>query len=85
MDPMNDIDSMTVTQKPTDAGLSEDIKQDAAKGPVITPGYAILTRDALERLMDARFDEKLGMVALERSKDPQEGPTLEEVKREYGL
>jgi hypothetical protein len=79
------MNTMTVTQKSSSAGLSDDIKRDAARGPVITPEYVVLTRDAFERLMDDRFDEQLGMIALERSKEPQEGPTLDEVKKEYGL
>ena len=79
------MNTMTITRKSSDAGLGDDIRQDAAKGPVITPGYVVLTRDTFERLMDDRFDEQLGMIGLERSREPQEGPTLEEVKKEYGL
>jgi hypothetical protein len=82
------MNTMTITRKSSDDGLSDDIKRDAAKGLVVTPGYAILTREAydvLERLLDDQFDEQLGMIALERSKDPQEGPTLEEIEEKYGL
>jgi hypothetical protein len=74
-----------ITPKSSDAVLSDEIRQDAAKSIVRTPSFTILSNEALEQLLDAKFDEQLGMLALERSKEPQEGPTLEEVKREYGL
>src|SRR5260370_41094123 len=44
------MNTMTVTRKPSDEGLSEDIKRDAAKVPVITPDYVVLRREDIPRL-----------------------------------
>jgi len=76
--------TITVIRKPTDAGLSEDIKHEADKGAVVTPGYIVLRRDAYQRLSD-EFDDQLAAEAMGRDKDFQEGPSLEDVRKEYGL
>jgi len=47
---MND---MTITRKSSDTGLSDDIQRDAAKGPVVTPGYLVMRLDALAADIDA--------------------------------
>lgn len=82
-----DMNSMTVTRKPSDEGLSEDIKRDAAKGPVITPDYVVLRREDIPRLAEEidEFDRQLAAEAVRRARDPQEGPSLEEMQRKYGL
>jgi hypothetical protein len=41
------MNTMTVTRKSSDAGLSADIRRDAERGPVLTPDYVVLRRDAL--------------------------------------
>jgi hypothetical protein len=81
------MNTMTITRKSSDAGLSDDIKRDAAKGPVITPEYVVLRREDVPRLADEidDFDRQLAAQAVERAKNPHEGPTLEEMQRKYGL
>jgi hypothetical protein len=81
------MNTMTITRKSSDDGLSDDIKRDAAKGPVITPDYVVLRREDFTRLADEidDFDRELAAEAVERAKHPQEGPSLEEMQRKYGL
>jgi hypothetical protein len=81
------MNTMTITRKSSSDGLSEDIRQDAAKGPVITPEYVVLRREDIPRLAEEidEFDRQLAAEAAERAKNPQEGPTLEEMQKKYGL
>jgi hypothetical protein len=81
------MNTMTITRKSSDEGLSDDIKRDAAKGPVVTPDYVVLRREDIPRLAEEidEFDRQLAAEAVERAKNPQEGPSLEEMQRKYGL
>jgi hypothetical protein len=81
------MNTLTITRKSSDAGLSDDIKQDAARGPVVTPEYVVLRREDIPRLANEidDFDRQLAAQAVERAKNLQEGPTLDEMQRKYGL
>ena len=46
------MNNLTITRKSSDAGLAEDIRQDAVNGVVLTPEYVVVRRDALQSLMD---------------------------------
>jgi hypothetical protein len=81
------MNTMTVTRRSSDEGLSEDIKRDAANGPVVTPDYVVLRRKDIPRLAEEidEFDRQLAAEAVLRARNPQEGPSLDEMQRKYGL
>jgi hypothetical protein len=82
------MNTMTITRVSSSDGLSDDIKRDAAKGPVVTPdGFIVMRREHIPPFADEidDFDRQLAAEAMNRDKDFQEGPSLDDVRKEYGL
>ena len=77
---------MAVIQRKDDTEISESLRRDADKGPVITPHYAVLNREAYARFVELIQDDLDGAIAWERRKrdEPITG-TWDEVRKEYGL
>lgn len=76
---------MAVIQR-KDTDLSEALRHDADRGPVVTPHYAVLKRGDLERLVGLIDDELDFKIAWERRKrDEPITATWDEMREKYGL
>jgi hypothetical protein len=74
--------TVPVTVRKTDNELPEDVRHDADSGPVIMPGYTVLSRGDWDRLLEIA-DFK---VAWDRRKRGEpEGATLDELAEKYKL
>jgi hypothetical protein len=73
---------MPVTQRKHD-DLPEDVRRQADAGPVVMPGYTVLSRRDRKRLQD-HID---GLIASQRRSrhDDDEGVGLDELAERHGL
>jgi hypothetical protein len=84
---MPERDTMPVTRRKSNDELPESLRHDADAGPVVMPGYTVLS----ERDWDRLLDDRLGKIAWGRRNDPVTATwdpvtaTWDEVRKKHGL
>ncbi len=76
--------TMPVTRRKSDSELSESIRHDADAGPVIMPGYTVVSHAYWERLLE-RVDAEIAWDRRARAKPDEEGVSLDELIEKYDL